>query len=76
MKIQAINPIHGCQPIKQIEFAKRAKKFEVKEEPQLNEDSFSSNESVTEQKYNLACRLAAFYKTQYENLLKTGVCEA
>ncbi len=40
-------------------------------------DSFvNSDSSVLEKKYNLACQVAAYYKTQYENLLKNGECIA
>lgn len=80
MKIQAINSVQtssACQPIKKIEFAKRQKPdLEIKD-PLGDKDSFMPVDPyTTEQKYNLACRLAAFYKTQYENLLKNGCCEA
>lgn len=38
-------------------------------------DSYApTQQNVTEQKYELACRVAAYYKTQYENLLKEGSC--
>ncbi len=76
MKIQAINPVHSCQPIKQVEFGKKAKKINLNEAIKNSPDTFQANQISTEQKYDLACRLAAYYKTQYENLLKTGVCEA
>ncbi len=76
MKIQAVNSISNCTPVKPVEFAKRKQKPVVKETPAIKEDSFSSSQNITEQKYNFACRLAAYYKTQYENLLKTGSCLA
>ena len=76
MKIQALNSaipaVQSCQPIKQVEFAKRRIPMEIKD-PIGKEDSFNLQDpSITEQKYNLACRVAAYYKTQYENLLKNG----
>ncbi len=76
MKIQAINSIQSCQPIKQVGFAKKAKKPVIIENPANGKDSFTSNQTTTEQKYDLACRIAAYYKTQYENLLLNGYCEA
>ena len=75
MKIQAINPVHSCQPIKQVEFGKKAKKININEAIKNSPDTFQANLISTEQKYDLACRLAAYYKTQYENLLKAGTCE-
>ncbi len=77
MKIQAINPVHNCQPIKQVEFGKRSKKINLNEAIQNSPDFFQAEDkTITEQKYDLACRIAAYYKTQYENLLKNGTCEA
>lgn len=75
MKIQAINSANsvlGCQPIKQVEFAKR-RTPEIRGFVVENPDIYIPEEpTVIEQKYDLACRLAAYYKTQYENLLKNG----
>ncbi len=75
MKIQALNsaiPVQSCQPIKQVEFAKRRSPIEIKD-PLGDEDIYTPQDPATmEQKYDLACRLAAYYKTQYENLLKNG----
>lgn len=74
MKIQGINNANNalsCQPIKQVEFAKTPVRIE-KEEVAQNGDSFKTDRSTLEQKYDLACRLAAYYKTQYEKLLKSG----
>ena len=76
MKIQAVNSISNCTPVKPVEFTKRKQKPVITEAPALQDDLFSSSQNVTEQKYNFACRLAAYYKTQYEELLKTGVCNA
>ncbi len=76
MKIQAVNSISSCTPVKPVEFTKRKQKPVVTEAPALQEDLFSSSKDITEQKYNFACRIAAYYKTQYENLLKAGYCLA
>lgn len=76
MKIQAINaalPVSACQPIKQVEFA-RGKSQKVDNSQAEQADSFTP--SNLEQKYDLACRIAAYYKTQYEQLLKNGNCIA
>ena len=71
-----INAIQGCQPIKQPDFGKKAQKNIIISDP-IGDDSFTSLEADTyEQKYNMACRLAAYYKLQYENLLNDGCCEA
>ena len=73
MKIQAIssaNQAYRCQPVRQVEFAKRKNPPET---TALLLDVFSTeNCCEMEQKYDVACRLAAYYKMQYENLLKTG----
>lgn len=72
MKIQAINnavQVPPCQPIKP-EYSTHS--FAKKNVEQGNADTFSSQNKNIEEKFDLACRLAAYYKTQYENLLKTG----
>ena len=57
-------------------------------QPQENEDMFVSSpkndidaligqdSSLMAKKYELACHVAAYYKTQYENLAKQGCCLA
>lgn len=68
MQINAINsaiPNQACQPIKP-EYSGHSFKS-TKAADSQKQDSF-----VLEQKYNLACQLAAYYKTQYEQLLKNG----
>ena len=57
-------------------------------QPQEKEDSFVSSpkndiealigqdSSLMAKKYELACHVAAYYKTQYENLAKQGCCLA
>lgn len=82
MKIQAIGSAmqtSACQPIKQVEFARRrapeAELTTVFQEPVV--DVYTPQDpSTIEQKYNLACRIAAYYKTQYEQLLEQGCCLA
>ncbi len=82
MRIQSINPsmsVNSCQPIKQVEFA-RKKSPEVELSSVLKQDVFDEEikqDSYTiDQKYNLACLLAAYYKTQYEQLAKQNGCLA
>ncbi len=75
MNIQPISPVISCQPIEQVNFGKKNKKIDKKEAPAPLDDTFNKAD-ITEQKYNIACRIAAYYKTQYENLLKNGYCEA
>lgn len=74
MEIQAISAMQPCQPIKPVNFAK--KHAPIKQKEAVAEDSFESTQPVMAQKYDLACRIAAFYKQQYENLVKQGTCEA
>lgn len=57
-------------------------------QPQEKEDSFvaspkndiealiGQDSSLMAKKYELACHVAAYYKTQYENLAKHGCCQA
>ncbi|MBQ3641144.1 hypothetical protein II906_04355 [bacterium] len=70
MNIQAITPVSVCQPVNRVDFAKKAKKTEAVTVP-----AKESPEKLAA-KYDTACCLAAYYKTQYENLLKNGCCEA
>lgn len=83
MKIQSVKSVMpvNCQPIKPNNFG--AKKPSI-EDMLVEQDSLSfsdgictlSDTSILEQKYDLACRLAAFYKNQCEMLLKNGSCIA
>lgn len=72
MQIQAVNSVNSminCQPIKQ------PSSFSKRPTPDTITDPVSkdgNDETVIEQKYDLACRLAAYYKQQYEALLKSG----
>ncbi len=82
MKIQAINPamsVSSCQPIKQVAFERR-KSPGIELSSVLQEDISDLNKSsdsyTVEQKYNLACLLAAYYKTQYEQLSEEHGCLA
>ena len=76
MKLNAINAVNSainCQPLKNVAFSK-------KQAPEAAPEQFLSADvvvlehtpSALEAKYDLACRLAAFYKTQYEQLLNEG----
>ena len=77
MKIQAVNSAINCQPIRQVEFARKHSVPDFYEQASENGDFFDLQDPrTTEQKYDFACRLAAYYKTQYENLLKNGGCDA
>ena len=73
MRIEAINNAINCQPLRRVEFGRRENAPVIVEE--MPQDSFIPP-ATTEQKYNFAGLLAAYYKTQYENLLKNGCCEA
>ncbi len=70
MQLNCVNSVRSCQPLKQTASAV----------PLRDNVSFkSSNAQPTssdklEQKYDFACRLAAFYKKQYEQLAKQGSC--
>lgn len=74
MRIEAINNAMSCQPLRRVEFGRRENAPVIVEEPIVAQDTFVAP-PTTEQKYNFACLLAAYYKTQYENLLKNGCCE-
>ena len=69
MKIQAITPVSVTQPVNRVDFSKNKKVV-----PSIPLQSKESQ--VIADKYDTACLVAAYYKTQYENLLKNGCCEA
>lgn len=72
MKILATSnatPITPCQPIKP-EYSSLS--FSKRKVPAENKDTFTSKNDNLALKYRAACQLAAFYKKQYENLIKTG----
>lgn len=77
MKIQAVNNAINCQPLRNVDFGRKKNAPIIIVEPVTTPagDSFTPPPTA-EQKYNFACLLAAYYKTQYENLLKSGCCEA
>ena len=72
MKIQAINSAInklGCQPIKQVEFSSIHNK--ECNNPKPDGDIFESQTpSDIELKYDMACRLAAYYKMQRDALIE------
>lgn len=91
MNIQAISSVFApksCQPIRNVGFAKKTEQVEKPEQVEKSElpelmsetpetDTFTPAEPGTaEQKYNMACLLAAYYKNQYETLAKQGCCNA
>ena len=77
MKIHAINSAMSsvfAQPVGRVEFSKQhSSDFTVnpRAEQNINSDLF-----VMEQKYDLACRVAAYWKTQYDELKENGCCMA
>lgn len=81
MKIQSISSIVNYQPVTRVNFARKKEEQDTKDKittPDiLNTDVIIlSTKNNLEQKYDLACRLAAYYKTQYEDLLNSGKCNA
>lgn len=82
MKIQAISPMMStvsAQPIKPISFNRESAQQEFLKTQTFGEESdiyTPSDPETLEQKYDIACRLAAFYKHQYESLAKNGNCIA
>ncbi len=79
MSIQAITGVNN-------------KPVEINKKPELNIVAFepmdsdipqetdilinSQSPEILEAKYDFACRLAAYYKQQYDNLKQTGYCIA
>lgn len=85
MKIQSVKSVMpvNCQPIKPNNFGAKRPSIEdmLIEQDSLpfdNDDDICtlSNTSILEQKYDLACRLAAYYKNQCQQLLTNGSCIA
>lgn len=79
MKIQAINSsmcTSGCQPIRNQSFAQSVPPaYNINDTKDC--DVFTSSDPYTqEQKYDLACRVAAYYQTQYEKLQQKTGCYA
>jgi hypothetical protein len=80
MKIQATNlmqQINGCQPIKPVRFERqKSPKLDMNTVDALIQNDTLDKVGELEVKYDFACRLAAYYKTQYEKLLSQGECIA
>ncbi len=77
MNIPAINSsmrTSNCQPIRSQSFAQAASAPCLKVSDTENDDIFTPTDPYTEdQKLDLACRVAAYYQSQYEKLQqKTG----
>jgi hypothetical protein len=71
--INAVNSVINCQPLKNVDFGKKqAKEASYEQFPQMDVVVLEHTPAALESKYDLACRLAAFYKTQYEQLLNEG----
>ena len=83
MNIQAIGSISStvsAQPIKPVSFKREDAPREFLRSQTFGEESDSfvnnSDPEIMAQKYDIACRLAAYYKNQYENLVNEGGCLA
>ena len=77
MNIPAINSAMSsvfAQPVNNVGFSKQQSSV-VQNNPRA-EQNINSDTFVMEQKYDLACRLAAYYKTKYEELKENGCCKA
>ena len=81
MNINAFNsvmPARECQPLKGSGYKGALVSNHGLKNAALGaqSDYFAhSNADVQEQKFDMACRLAAYYRTQYENLMmRTGCC--
>ncbi len=80
MKIQAISPMMSainCQPIRPVKFGRKSvpQEFLINQTLSEDEDSLLTQE-ILKRKYYTACDIAAFYKTEYEKLLREGNCLA
>ena len=75
MSISKIDSVSSCQPLKQSVSAVPLREVAFKN---TSKDSFvpsaNNKENVLEAKYDFACRLAAFYKSEYEKLLSEKSC--
>ena len=76
MNIQAISSAMrttNCQPIRNQSFAQAAPPVYSIKDTQYGDVFTSSDPYTQEQKLDLACRVAAYYQSQYEKLQqKTG----
>lgn len=80
MVISAVSFANVANKINQAQCVKNSsdyvpERFSFKQDVK-DKDSFQSftNEKALEAKYDLACRLAAYYKSNYEKLAKEGCC--
>ena len=83
MNIQAIGSISStvsAQPIKPVSFKREDAPREFLRSQTFGEehDTFVNNSDpeIMSQKYDIACRLAAYYKNKYESLAQNGNCIA
>ncbi|MCD7780665.1 MAG: hypothetical protein LUH05_08350 [Candidatus Gastranaerophilales bacterium] len=83
MKVQAVNsvmPENNCQSVRRAGILRKPQENNFQEPEysiELSDDVYTpSDPYTTEQKYNLACQLAAYYKTQYEELAEGLGCIA
>ena len=81
MSIQKIDATRQCQPLKQSVSAvplRESVAFKNVSDKVINNDQFiksnTDNTKALEAKYDFACRLAAFYKNKYEELLNDKAC--
>ena len=78
MNIQAIRSAmctSNCQPIRSQSFSQLPPDYSIKDTE--NGDIFTPTDPYTqEQKLDMACRLAAYYQTQYEKLQQKTGCLA
>lgn len=66
----------ACQPLKKAQDYEFAMPFKAIAHNEDGDSAELSTGNTMEEKYDFACRLAAFYKNQYENLKTKGSCEA
>lgn len=79
MLVQSVSSVNNSQPLRQVSAVPLRSTTTPSSTPLRNFQSFSADNSYTQtqqlqQKYDLACQLAAYYKTKYEELSKKGNC--
>ena len=75
MQLSKIDAVRSCQPLKQTVSAVPLRDVAFKNSLQSSSsDSFQGSNNNLEAKYDFACRLAAFYKQQYEILKSEKSC--
>lgn len=72
MQTMNINAVSGCQPIKPTVPAVPLREISFKNSQSAPQEKQQPNN--LEAKYDFACRLAAFYKKQYEDLKSGKPC--